>query len=251
MRASGGATGERSSYGPLANLLNAVGAALRPKVFCVGGLADQGAGHPDFGLYSARQVQRGRPREGQTPERGVVEVKPSHEDMSGLAVREQVGRYWTRYRLVLATNLREFALIGEGVAGEEAALETFRLAGSDAAFERKLQTPRAFAREVGTGLVESHCHRLSGFTLGVRPNQLHHELVALDPQVGLEAGLLAQQPDHARDSVSRHEASIRFRRAPNERTAVTSPTRSSPVRGRIPRGGKASPPTASPRSGRR
>ena len=33
--ASGGATGERSSYGPLANLLNAVGATLWPKVFCV------------------------------------------------------------------------------------------------------------------------------------------------------------------------------------------------------------------------
>ena len=52
VRASGGATGERSSYGPLANLLNAVGATLKPKVFCVGELADQGAGHPDFGwLY--------------------------------------------------------------------------------------------------------------------------------------------------------------------------------------------------------
>ena len=54
VRASGGATGERSSYGPLANLLNAVGATLKPKVFCVGELADQGAGHPDFGLYAAR-----------------------------------------------------------------------------------------------------------------------------------------------------------------------------------------------------
>ena len=52
VRASGGATGERSSYTPLANLLNAVGATLKPKVFCVGELADQGAGHPDFGLYT-------------------------------------------------------------------------------------------------------------------------------------------------------------------------------------------------------
>ncbi len=68
VHASGGATGERSSYGPLANLLNAVGGVLRPKVFCVGELADQGAGHPDFGLYTAKQVQRGRPRAGQAPE---------------------------------------------------------------------------------------------------------------------------------------------------------------------------------------
>ena len=75
VRASGGATGERSAYGPLANLLNAVGATLKPKVFCVGELADQGAGHPDFGLYAAKQVQKGQPREGQTPERGVVEVR--------------------------------------------------------------------------------------------------------------------------------------------------------------------------------
>ena len=73
IHASGGATGERSGYGPLANLLNAVGATLKPKVFCVGELADQGAGHPDFGLYAAHQVQRGRPRQGQTPEGGVVE----------------------------------------------------------------------------------------------------------------------------------------------------------------------------------
>ena len=43
MRASGGATGERSSYGPLAALLDAVGAMLKPRVFCVGELADQGA----------------------------------------------------------------------------------------------------------------------------------------------------------------------------------------------------------------
>ena len=189
IRASGGATGERSSYGPLANLLDAVGATLRPKVFCVGELADQGAGHPDFGLYSARQVQRGRPREGQTPERGVVEVKPSHEDLLRSAVREQVGRYWTRYRLVLATNLREFALVGDDAAGEEAALETFRLAGSDAAFERKLQTPRAFAREVGTGLVEYLCRALSHRTALAEPKDL--------------AWLLAS---YARDGLARVEA---------------------------------------------
>ena len=46
VRASGGATQERSLYGPLRNLLAAVGATLRPKapLFCVQELADQGAG---------------------------------------------------------------------------------------------------------------------------------------------------------------------------------------------------------------
>ena len=68
IRASGGATAERSYYPPLVNLLNAVGGTLRPRVFCIGELAQQGAGHPDMGLYAARQVQKGRPREGQTPD---------------------------------------------------------------------------------------------------------------------------------------------------------------------------------------
>ena len=112
IRATGAGTGERSSYGPLANLLNAVGASLKPKVFCVSELADQGAGHPDFGLYEAKQVQKGRPRQGQTPERGVVEVKTPAENMGASQVRGQVVRYLNRYSLVLTTNLREFALVG-------------------------------------------------------------------------------------------------------------------------------------------
>ena len=189
VRASGGATGERSSYGPLANLLNTVGATLKPKVFCVGELADHGVGHPDFGLYAAKQVQRGRPREGQIPERGVVEVKSSHEDMQAWAVREQVGRYWTRYRLVLMTNLREFVLLGEDSAGHEATLETFQLAGSDEEFDRRLQTPRTFAREVGTGLGEYLCRALSHRAALTEPKDL--------------AWLLAS---YARDSLARVEA---------------------------------------------
>ena len=120
IRATGGATGERSSYGPLANLLNAVGGALKPKVFCVGELADQGAGHPDFGLYAAKQVQKGRPHEGQIPERGVVEVKVPDEDAWLTADSAQVSRYWNRYRLVLVTNTRDFVLVGEDAAGRPA-----------------------------------------------------------------------------------------------------------------------------------
>ena len=154
VRASGGATGERSSYGPLANLLNAVGATLKPKVFCVGELADQGAGHPDFGLYAAKQLQKGQPREGQTPERGVVEIKAADDDAFVTAAGEQVSRYWSRYRLVLVTNTRDFVLIGEDGNGQPAKLETFRLADSAEAFARGLETPRAFARKMGAGLGE-------------------------------------------------------------------------------------------------
>ena len=117
IRASGGATGERSYYSPLNNLLTAVGSTLRPKVFCVGELAEQGAGHPDFGLYAAKQVQRGRPREGQVPECGVVEVKSVSDDAWLTAESNQVSRYWHRYGLVLVTNTRDFVLLGEDEAG--------------------------------------------------------------------------------------------------------------------------------------
>ena len=65
IRATGGGTGELSYYPPLNNLLNAVGGSLRPKVYCVSQLAQQGAGHPDFGLYAAKQVSKGQPKQGQ------------------------------------------------------------------------------------------------------------------------------------------------------------------------------------------
>ena len=190
IHASGGATGERSSYGPLANLLNAVGATLKPKVFCVGELADQGAGHPDFGLYAAHQVQRGRPRQGQTPERGVVEVKAPGEDTGGTAIGEQVARYRRRYDLVLVTNLRAFALVvPDDAAGGERTLETFVLAASADEFARRLQTPRAFAGEVAAGLVEYLVRALSHRAALAEPKDL--------------AWLLAS---YARDGLARVEA---------------------------------------------
>ena len=204
IHASGGATGERSTYGPLANLLNAVGAALKPKVFCVGEIADQGAGHPDFGLYAARQVQKGRPRKGQVPERGVVEVKSSAENMDAPGVGDQVARYWGRYGLVMLTNHREFSLLGRDGAdspdippaavGTDGAtsgktLESFRLADSEIEFQRKLQKPRAFAREAGPGLGEYLCRVLSHRAVLAEPRDL--------------ARLLAS---YARDSLTRVES---------------------------------------------
>ena len=189
MRASGGATGERSSYGPLANLLNAVGATLKPKVFCVGELAGQGAGHPDFGLYAAKQLQKGRPRQGQTPERGVVEVKSVGHDAWLTADGDQVSRYWRRYRLVLVTNTRDFVLLGEDTGGRPAKLETFRLADSAETFSRRLEKPRAFARGVGAGLGEYLCRALSHRAALAEPKDL--------------AWLLAS---YARDGLARVEA---------------------------------------------
>ena len=154
VRGSGGATDERSLYVPLANLLNAVGGALKPKVFCVQELADQGAGHPDFGLYTTQQVQKGKPKSGQKPERGVVEVKPVDDDAWLTAAGAQVNQYLQGYRSVLVTNTRDFVLVGEDAAGQLVQLETFRLADSEASFDARMQHPRAFANEVSAELGE-------------------------------------------------------------------------------------------------
>ena len=188
--ASGAATRERSRYGPLANLLNEIGGGLKPKVFCVSELADQGAGHPDLGLFAAKQVQRGgQPRGDHLPEHGVVEVKSAEDDAWLTADSAQVSRYWARYRLVLVTNYRDFLLVGEDADGAPARLEHFRLAEDAEDFDRQLQTPRAFARRVGVGLGEYLRRVLSHRARLAEPRDL--------------ADLLAS---HARDALARVEA---------------------------------------------
>ena len=187
-RATGAGTGELSYYPALSNLLRTVGGLLKPKVWPVGNLTDQGAGHPDFGLYAARQMQKGVPRKGKIPERGVVEVKPVWDDMRVTAVGEQVSRYWGRYRLVLVTNFRDFVFVGEDTTGRPADLESFRLAESADEFLRRLENPRAFSREVGPGFGEYVSRALS------------HRAVLAEP--GDLAQLLAS---YARDGIARVE----------------------------------------------
>ena len=195
VRASGGGTGERSYYPALANLLCAVGDTLKPKVFCVLEGADQGAGHPDYALYTAKQVQKGRPREGQVPERGVVEVKGVGDDAWLTANSDQVSRYWGRYRLVLVTNLRDFVLVGADASGDPAKLETFRLAENADDFWRRLEKPRAFARDVGAGLGEYLCRALS------------HRAALVEPKDGLAARFIrARRPSACRGGRGRATA---------------------------------------------
>ena len=190
IRASGRGTHERSYYPPLVNLLNSVGSSLRPRVFCVSEIVEQGAGHPDVGLFGAKQLQKGKLKQGQTPEAGVVEVKSAHDDAWLTAESAQVSRYWERYRLVLVTNTRDFVLLGEDSQGNPAKLETFRLAGSANDFESNLQHPRAFANSVGTALAEYMGRALSHRAALAEPRDL--------------ARLLAS---YARDGLNRVEAS--------------------------------------------
>ena len=190
IRATGGGTGELSYYPPLNNLVNAVGGSLRPRVHCISQLAEQGAGHPDFGVYAARQVSKGQPKQGQVPEGGVVEVKPASDDAWLTADSAQVSRYWERYRLVLVTNTRDFVLLGEDAQGNPARMETFRMADSAADFEAKLQHPRAFSNNVGPALGEYLGRALSHRATLAEPRDL--------------ARLLAS---YARDGLARVEAS--------------------------------------------
>ena len=181
--------GSVPNYPPLTNLLNAVGSTLKPKVFCISELAQQGAGHPDIGLYAAKQVQKGKPRQGQIPECGVLEVKSADDDAWLTVGSDQVSKYWSKYRLVLVTNTRDFVFLGEDSAGQPTKLEPFRIAESVTDFESRLQTPRAFANNVGAALGEYLSRALSHRATLVEPKDL--------------AQLLAS---YARDGLGRVEA---------------------------------------------
>ena len=172
IKASGGGTAETSYYPPLSNLLNAVGGSLKPRVYCVSQLAQQGADHPDFGLFAAKQVSKGQPKQGQLPEGGVVEVKPASDDAWLTADSAQVSKYWELYRLVLVTNTRDFVLLGEDANGKPAKLETFRLSSSAAEFDKDLQHPRTFANKTGPALAEYLGRALSHRAALVEPRDL-------------------------------------------------------------------------------
>lgn len=120
VRATGAATNETSYYGPLENLLNGVGQELRPRVIANGQIRNQGAGHPDYGLYAQSQIRDGEPAggSGAIPERGVVEVKGLAQETWFTADTGQVSQYWQHYGLVLVSNYRSFLLIGRDANGQ-------------------------------------------------------------------------------------------------------------------------------------
>jgi len=156
IRSTGGATSETSYYSALENLLNELGKLLDPQVICNGQLRNQGAGHPDFGLYSRKQCSKGAPKPGQgeIPERGVIEVKPLADKNWQTAKGKQATKYFDRYRLVLVTNYREFRLIGEDDAGKPVEREFFSLAVDEPSFWSMAAHPVKSAKEQGTHLGE-------------------------------------------------------------------------------------------------
>lgn len=156
IRGTGGATKETSYYSAIENLFNDIGKTLKPQVVCNGQLRNQGAGHPDFGLYARAQCSEGAPRSGQgeIPERGVIEVKDLSDKSWQTAKSKQATKYFDRYRLVLITNYREFRLIGEDENGNPVERELLTLANDESAFWALTTDAAASARKHGTHLCE-------------------------------------------------------------------------------------------------
>ena len=150
----GAGTDERSYYPVFAELLNSLGQELKPKVLCLSDLANTGGGHPDFGLYAANQVQKGEPRKGQPPERGVIEMKGVNDETWLTADTKQISKYFGAYQLVVISNLRDFLIVGEGPAGAATKLEGFKLAPTAKAFWEMVATPRKSAERVGAAFGE-------------------------------------------------------------------------------------------------
>jgi fido (protein-threonine AMPylation protein) len=142
VRGTGGGTKETSYYPALSNLFDAVGTGLKPKVRAVMQLKNLGAGNPDGGLFTQDQFDHktGEAKNLAAPARGVIEVKSPAEAVDDTAVSEQIDKYWTRYRLVLVTNLRDWLLIGER-QGKRVDLERHTLAASETAFWKLSEHP--------------------------------------------------------------------------------------------------------------
>ena len=174
IRSTGGATSETSYYSALENLLNELGKTLDPHVICNGQLRNQGAGHPDFGLYSRKQCSKGAPKseQGEIPERGVIEVKPLADQSWQTAKGEQATKYFNLYRLVLVTNYREFRLIGEDGSGNPVVREIFSLTNDEPTFWSMVAHPVKSAREQGTHLGEFLCRVMMHAAPLTRPQDI-------------------------------------------------------------------------------
>jgi hypothetical protein len=158
IHSSGAAVKETSGYGVLANLFNAVGGAIKPKVRCFIHVKNSGAGLPDGGLFTADQIRKtdedapllGIP----LPARGVIEVKAADAEIDEIADTRQVREYVKHYGLVLLTNYRGFLLLKRGENGSPLRLESFQLAPDERAFWQVAAQPRKTANELGERFAE-------------------------------------------------------------------------------------------------
>jgi hypothetical protein len=152
-----GATKETSGYPALANLLNAAGHTLKPKVRCIIHPKNSGAGIPDGGLFTPDQLKNRNEEESfidQKPSRGVIEVKSARDEIADIAETPQVKEYLAHYGLVLLTNYRSFLLLKRGENGKPIPLESFQLAPDEKSFWVVAAQPRKAAGELGERFLE-------------------------------------------------------------------------------------------------
>lgn len=158
VRSTGAGVEETSYYPALANLFNAVGKALKPKVRCVMNLRNLGAGMPDGGLFTPDQFKRqsaGVLKAGQPPARGAIEAKGTKPEVTAIAATQQVKDYLSRYGIVIVTNLRDFLIVERDANGLPAEREAFALADGEADFwQQKAAHPRATAQSRGEQFIE-------------------------------------------------------------------------------------------------
>ena len=134
---SGQGTAETSSYHALHDLLLEVGKGLKPSVVPLSQLKNQGAGMPDFGLYTKDQLKKGPEKALELailPARGVVEVKAASDNTWLTAKGAQATKYWDKYRLVLVTNYRDFLILGQDAEGKPLQLGHYSIATDEPAF---------------------------------------------------------------------------------------------------------------------
>ena len=151
-----GATKETSGYPALANLLNAAGHTLKPKVKCIIHPKNAGAGIPDGGFFTPDQLKKHDGEEAfgdLIPARGAIEVKSANEDLADFADSEQVEKYLGRYGQVLLTNYREFLLVKRS-GGRTQKLEGFALAKTEGEFWIAVAHARKTATELGERFAE-------------------------------------------------------------------------------------------------
>jgi hypothetical protein len=98
VRRTSGGTQETSYYTAINNLMDGVGATLRPKVRCVMQLKNLGAGSPDGGLFTSEQFDRKTSaiKDLSAPARGVIEVKSLGEAVDITTSSPQIDKYWKR-----------------------------------------------------------------------------------------------------------------------------------------------------------
>ncbi|MGH2558957.1 MAG: type ISP restriction/modification enzyme [Thermomicrobiales bacterium] len=143
--ATGQANPEVSYYPALANLIDAVGATMKPRVHCVINPKNQGAGIPDGGLFTHDQLAS-QPVNSDwpslNPARGAVEVKSPSDEVDAIAQSPQVKRYAEKYGQVLVTNLRAFLPVVQRPDGQITLGERFQLAPDDSRFWDVAAFPR-------------------------------------------------------------------------------------------------------------